>query len=284
MIYCIFFASHEFFSDLIYSFLRLYCTCLATWNKIVTTLLLYFFWLTHMYTSWYVFGPQMQWGIMIYVEKMRNDLGQVEKRPECGLRWRGGTWTKRDIGYKDEEDQDDEDEEGHGLQGWGRPRWWRRRGTWATRMRKTGITRTKRDMGYKDEEDQDDEDKEGHGLQGWGRPGSRGRRGTKATRMMNTRTRKTKRDMGYKDEEDQDDEDRGAWATRMRKTGITRTKRDMGYKVDEYQNQEDKEGQRLQGWGRSGSQGQRVTWATRTIETSSVSVNCNICTIYLYHT
>ena len=27
------------------------------------------------------------------------------------------TKTKRDIGYKDEEDQDDEDEEGHRLQG-----------------------------------------------------------------------------------------------------------------------------------------------------------------------
>ncbi|KAK3752454.1 hypothetical protein RRG08_001482 [Elysia crispata] len=60
------------------------------------------------------------------------------------------TKTKRDMGYKDEEDR----EPG------------RRRGTWATRMRKTKMMKTKRDMGYKDEEDQDDEDEEGHGLQG----------------------------------------------------------------------------------------------------------------------
>ena len=37
--------------------------------------------------------------------------------------------TKRDIGYKDEEDQDDEDEEGHKLQGWGIPEPGRQRGT-----------------------------------------------------------------------------------------------------------------------------------------------------------
>ena len=96
------------------------------------------------------------------------------------------TKTKRDIGYKDEEDQNQEDKEGHGLQGWGRPGSQGQRGTWATRMRKTGVTRTKRDMGYKDEEDRGHKDKEGHVLQGWGRPRSQGQRGTWATRMRET--------------------------------------------------------------------------------------------------